>query len=63
MQMEKKDIEEKDKINSNLVFGESRSKIHYSFSNFDYQELISFSIYLKIIKPPLSRYDKPRITI
>ena len=49
---EKEDIEEKDKINSNLVFGESKSKIHDSFSNFDYQELISFSIYLKIIKPP-----------
>ena len=48
---EKEDIEEKDKINTNLVFGESKNKIHDSFSNFDYQELISLSIYLKIIEP------------
>ena len=49
---EKEDIEEKDKINSNLVFGESKNNIGDSFSYFDYQELISSSIYLKIIKPP-----------
>jgi hypothetical protein len=49
---EKEDIEEKDKINTSLVFGESKNKIHNSFSNFDSQEKISFSIYLQIIKPP-----------
>ena len=49
---EKEDIEENDKINSNLVFGESKNNIRDSFSYFDYQELISSSIYLKIIKPP-----------